>query len=141
MGPTVARRITDGDYRRLLELRATLRAFENWSAQRAAEEGLTPNQHQLLLAVRGHPGRSGPTIREVADYLVIRHNSAVELVDRVERLGLLERRPDETDLRAVRLRLTAEGRRRLTALSDLHLAELLRLAPAFEHLVEQIGGE
>jgi DNA-binding MarR family transcriptional regulator len=65
-----------------------------------------PTQHQLLLALKGHPEPAGPTIGEAAEYLNIRHHSAVGLVDRVERAGLLRRVRDAADARAVRLVLT-----------------------------------
>jgi DNA-binding MarR family transcriptional regulator len=93
------------------------------------EVGLTPAQHQLLLAVRGRPGRDGPTIGEVADILLLRHHSAVELINRAEAAGLVRREPDRSDQRVVRLTLTALGGRRLRQLSERHLEELDRLRP------------
>jgi DNA-binding MarR family transcriptional regulator len=131
----MARRVSDRDYARLLRIRTQLRRFEHWSAERAAEQGLTASQHQLLLAVRGHPDESGPTIGQVADYLLIRHNSAVELVDRTEQSGLLRRERDSQDHRVVRLKVTSEGSRRLEALSGAHLDELAALAPLLEETV------
>jgi len=116
-------------------VRTALRRFEHWSAERAAEHGLTASQHQLLLAVRGHDGPDGPTISQVADYLLIRHHSAVELIDRSARAGLVERVPDADDRRAIRLRLTADGTRILSALTGAHLEELTRLAALFESLI------
>ena len=74
--------LRDADYEDLLALRTGLRRFLRWSEQQAEAAGLTPAQHQLLLAVRGHPDRRGPTVGEVADYLLLRHHSAVGLVDR-----------------------------------------------------------
>lgn len=118
----------DAAYARLLALRTGLRHFERWSAQQAEAAGLTPAHHQLLLAVRGHGDPAGPTIGEVADYLLLRHHSTVGLVDRAEAAGLVHRVRDEADHRVVRLRLTEEGARRLEALSALHLEELERLA-------------
>ena len=119
--------IVDADYRRLLELRDGLRRFLRWSEQRAEAIGLTPAQHQLLLVVRGHDDPLGPTIRDVADHLLLRHHSAVELVDRAVAAGLVRRRPDPADLRTVRLSLTTTGARRLAELSALHLEELRRM--------------
>lgn len=115
-------------YARLLALRTGLRRFERWSAQQAQAAGLTPAQHQLLLAVRGHADPAGPTIGEVADYLLLRHHSTVELVNRAEAAGLVFRTRGEDDHRVVRLRLTEDGSDRLEALSALHLEELDRLA-------------
>ncbi len=120
-------RLTDADYEDLLSLRTGLRRFLRWSDQRAEETGLTPAQHQLLLAVRGHTDRRGPTVGEVADYLLLRHHSAVGLVDRAEEAGLVTRSRDPDDHRVVRLRLAAGGAKRLDALSELHREELQRL--------------
>jgi DNA-binding MarR family transcriptional regulator len=133
------RRVTDRDYARLLAVRVTLREFEHWSAQQAAALGLTAAQHQLLLAIRGHGEPSGPTIGQVADYLMIRHNTAVELVDRTKNSGLLYRVRDEDDHRVVRLRLTDEGRSRLDALSGAHMEELARLRPMIDELSRDVG--
>ena len=130
-----AGRITDADYSRLLAVRTALRRFEHWSAEQAAGQGLTASQHQLLLAVRGHSDARGPTIREVAQYLLIRHHSAVELCDRTQAAGLLTREPDADDHRVVRLRLTTAGARALGALSAVHLDELASLAVLFESLI------
>ncbi|MCL6091836.1 MAG: MarR family winged helix-turn-helix transcriptional regulator [Actinobacteria bacterium] len=115
-------------YARLLALRTGLRHFERWSERQARAAGLTPAQHQLLLAVRGHGDRLAPTIGEVADYLLLRHHSVVGLVDRAEAAGLVYRLRDGDDHRIVRLYLTDEGAERLEALSALHLEELDRLA-------------
>lgn len=115
-------------YARLLALRTGLRRFEAWSARQARAAGLTPAQHQLLLAIRGHADPAGPTIGEAADYLLLRHHSVVGLVDRAEEAGLVYRERSEDDHRIVRLRLTPEGAARLEALSALHLEELERLA-------------
>ncbi|MGH8980717.1 MAG: DUF488 family protein, N3 subclade [Acidimicrobiales bacterium] len=120
--------LSDAAYTRLLDLRTGLRHFERWSAQQARAAGLTPAQHQLLLAIRGHGGSEHPTIGEVADYLLSRHHSVVGLVDRAETAGLVRRARSEEDHRIVRLQLTDEGAARLEALSALHLEELDRLA-------------
>ena len=125
---------TDQDYRRLLQLRTGLRRFLRWSERQAQAAGLTPAQHQLLLAIRGHPDPRGPTLGDVANYLLLRHHSAVGLVDRAEAAGLLTRRKDPDNLSAVRLRLTDEGSHQLEALSELHLEELAHLAPTMQAL-------
>lgn len=119
----------DGDYQRLLELRTGLRRFLRWSEQLAESVGLTPMQYQLLLAIRGHPGRRGPAISDVAQYLLVRHNSAVELVDRAVRAGLVQRDPDDDDARVVRLTLTPLGSMRLEAMAGATMEEVARLAP------------
>lgn len=124
--------VSDDDYRRLLGFRTGLRRFLRWSEDEARAAGLTPAQHQLLLAVRGHPGPAGPSVGELAEYLVLRHHSVVELIDRAGKAGLVERVGDEADHRVVHLRLTAEGERRIEQLSRLHLEEIRRLAPLLE---------
>ncbi len=134
MPPTVARTRTvqDEDYRRLLEFRTGLRRFVRWSEEQARSVGLSPAQHQLMLAVRGHPDDRGPTIGDVADYLLLRHHSAVELVDRAETAGLVRRWPDRDDQRIVRLRLTARGADKLRRLTSVTLEELARLSPRLQ---------
>ncbi|HZD64726.1 MAG TPA: DUF488 family protein [Acidimicrobiales bacterium] len=131
--------LTDDVYAQLLALRTGLRQFQRWSEQQAHEAGLTPAQHQLLLAVRGHPDPRGPTIGEVADYLLLRHHSAVGLVDRADAAGLVRRIRDDTDRRVVRLALTTVGARRLEALSALHLEELRRLTEQLPGLWEGLA--
>ena len=125
----MARQLNDSDYRRLLEFRTGLRRFERWSQEQAAKVDLTPAQHQLILAVRGHPDRRGPTIGDVASYLQLHHNSAVGLVDRAEAAGLVRRVADPSDARIVRLELTPPAEQRLASLAAAHLEELSRLAP------------
>ena len=128
--------LSETDYQNLLAFRAALRRFDRWSEDQARRAGLTPAQHQLLLAVKGHADRRGPTIRQVADYLGVRHHSAVGLTDRAVDAGLVVRERDARDARLVRLALTPLGADRIAALSELHMAELVRLTPVLEHLVE-----
>jgi DNA-binding MarR family transcriptional regulator len=135
------RPISDADYTRLLTVRTRLRRFEHWSAERAAEHGLTPSQHQLLLAVRGHPEPQGPTIGQLADYLLIKHHSAVELVDRTQHAGLISRTRDHDDHRVVRLRLSPEGTRTLAALTGAHIDELGRLSALVESMVGTLAAD
>ena len=115
------------DYERLLAFRTGLRRFLYWSGQQAEAAGITPAQHQLLLAVRGHPDPRGPTIGEIAGYLLVRHHSAVELIDRAVAAGLVARQADSEDARTVRIVLTADGKKRLERLAASHLEELDRL--------------
>jgi DNA-binding MarR family transcriptional regulator len=125
-------KLQDEDFRRLLAFRDGLRRFQHWSEAEAKAVGLTGAQHQLLLAICGHG--TPPSIREVAQHLLLRHHSAVELVDRAVAAGLVERIGDEHDQRIVRLRLTRTGRDRVEALAGAHLKELSRLRPRFESL-------
>jgi DNA-binding MarR family transcriptional regulator len=124
--------IGDAEYRRLLEFRTGLRRFLRWSQDQATAVGLTPTQHQLLLAIRGHEDLRGPTIGEAAGHLLLRHHSTVELVDRAVAAGLVERARDPDDERVVRLLLTPASVARLELLTHLHLEELLRLAPIMQ---------
>ena len=117
--------LTDADFVELLRFRDSLRRFMRWSEDRAKQAGLTAAQHQLLLAIRGHGGR--PTVGDVADHLLLRHHSVVELVDRAQRAGLVIRTDDPDDHRAVRLALSAAGEAHLNALTVDHLDELHRL--------------
>jgi DNA-binding MarR family transcriptional regulator len=130
------RRLSDADLQRLLGFRDGLRRFLRWSEQQARSVGLTGPQHQLLLAVRGHG--APPSIGEVADHLLSRHHSVVELVDRAERAGLLARDVDHEDHRVVRLNVTPLGEEKLLALSAAHLEELSRLRPSFESLWSEL---
>lgn len=125
---------SDAEYQALLELRTGLRRFLRWSEHQARSVGLTPAQHQLLLAIRGHPDPKGPTIGDVAGYLLLRHHSAVGLVDRAQNAGLLVRGGDPDNQSVVRLRLTPKGSKQLEALSELHLEELSHLAPTINAL-------
>ena len=104
-------------------------------SSRRSDAGLSPAQHQLLLAVRGHPDAKGPTVNEVAEHLVLRQNSAVELIDRAEAAGYVSRVPDPADRRIVHIRLTPAARGRLTRLAKAHLEELRRLGPRIHGLV------
>ncbi len=123
----MAPHLTDNDYERLLDFRTGLRRFLHWSDEQAAAAGLTPAQHQLLLAIRGHKDSENPTIGDVAETLLLRHHSAVGLVDRAQTAGFVRRRTDPDDQRMVRLSLTALGSARLRQLSARHLEELKRL--------------
>lgn len=126
------KKLDDDDYRRLLEFRTAIRKFLKYSKTQAANLGLTPTQHQLLLAIRGHKGNPGPTVGDIAECLLIRHHSAVELVDRAEAAGLVVRRNDFEDQRVVRLGLTRSGAAKLERISAANLAEIDRLGPEFQ---------
>jgi DNA-binding MarR family transcriptional regulator len=133
--------LSDAEYQQLLEFRDGLRRFLHWSEQQATVAGLTPAQHQLLLAIRGHAsGGQSPTVGDVAEHLQLRHHSAVGLVDRAEDAGLVQRWSDQDDQRVVRLALTPLGRRRLERLAALHLEELRRLSPRLRPLWADLEG-
>ena len=119
---------TRRDFESALAFRIGLRRFLHWSEQQSRAVGLTPVQHQLLVAIKGHPGDRPPTVSEVADYLMLRRHSVVGLVDRAEAAGFVRRCPDGRDGRVVRLELTEEGDRVVNDLTHVHLAEMHKLA-------------
>lgn len=122
------------DYPALLAFRTALRRFHRWSETQAEAAGLTAAQHQLLLAVKGHDDSRGPTIGDVAEHLLLRHHSAVELVNRAQAAGLVERVKDADDGRIVRLRLCDTGVQALHTLAQLHVDEIRQLEPLLRHL-------
>jgi DNA-binding MarR family transcriptional regulator len=128
------------EYENLLAFRTSLRHFLHWSRSQARAVGLTPAQHQLMVAVKGHPDGRDPAISDLAGYLLLRHHSAVELVDRAVAAGLVERRADAEDGRITRVRLTADGEARLSRLTPAHLDELRTLAPVLDQLVAPWAG-
>jgi len=130
-------RLTQLDFERLLEFRVTLRRFQRWSEDQAAAAGLTHVQHQLLVAIKGHPGGEPPTVGDLAGYLLLRPHSAVELVDRAELAGLVERTRDPADGRVVRVRLTPEGDQILHQLTRAHLERLHELATVLDEFVNR----
>ncbi len=126
--------LEQSDFEHLLELRTGLRRFLRWSEEQAKAAGLTAAKHQLLLAVKGHPDPTGPTIGEIADYLVLRHHSAVGLIDRAEQDGLVRRTPDPKTRSVVHVTLTRTGEAKLDALAEAHLEEITHLAPTMQAL-------
>ncbi len=128
-------RVTRRDYERLLEFRVALRRFQRWSEDQAQAAGLTHVQHQLLVAIKGHPGSQAPTVGDLANYLLLRSHSTGELVDRAEAAGLVERVQDASDGRVVRVRLTKTGDRIVQRLTRAHLEHLHELAAALDELV------
>jgi DNA-binding MarR family transcriptional regulator len=128
------------DYSALLAFRTALRRFHRWSETQAEAAGLTAAQHQLLLAVKGHSDTRGPTIGDVADHLLLRHHSAVELVNRAQAAGLVDRVKDADDGRIVRLRLCDSGEQALRTLAQLHVDEIRQLEPLLRHVTERSDG-
>lgn len=133
--------LTRQDFERLLEFRTSLREFQRWSEDQAQAAGLTHVQHQLLVAVKGHPGSKPPTVGDLAGYLLLRPHSAVELVDRAEAAGLVERTHDPDDGRVVRVQLTGKGDRIVVRLTRAHLSRLHDLAAVLNELVDDQDGE
>ena len=132
--------ITDRDYATLAAFRLALRQFAAFSEAEAKSAGLTPRQHQALLAIRGAgpAGEAGLTVGDVAAHLLIRHNSAVELVDRLVEAGLVVRRPDPADARRMMVVLTDRAEWLLCTLSAAHMQELRAMRPALVTLLETL---
>ncbi|MDE2182767.1 MAG: MarR family transcriptional regulator [Alphaproteobacteria bacterium] len=126
------------DYHHLAAFRRVLRQFLAFSESAARAAGLSPQQHQALLAIKGRDG-SAPTIGDVAGDLAIRHNSMVGLADRLERGGLLRRQSDPKDGRRVVLALTSDAEKLLAQLTAAHREELRRLTPVLKLLLAEIG--
>jgi DNA-binding MarR family transcriptional regulator len=127
---------TREDFQNNLRFRVTLRRFLRWSEDQATAAGLTPAQHQLLVAIKGHPGPEAPAIRDIAEYLLLQSHSAVGLIDRAEAAGVVRRRQDEKDARVVRVHLTEKGDRLVEDLTTAHLAELYNLAESLNSLLK-----
>jgi len=124
------------DYQALAGFRYQIRRFLHFSEEAARVEGLEPQQHQLMLAVCGLNTTLGPTVGELAAHLLIRHHSAVGLIDRLAERGLVERVQGAEDRRQVRIRLTAEGERKLKRLAGVHRAELRQSGPALVSVLQ-----
>jgi len=112
------------DYKALAQFRFELRKFLAFSEAAARRQKLTPQHHQALLAIKGFSGSGAAAIGDLAARLLVRHHTAVELVDRMARLGLVVRVADPDDGRRSLVQLTSDGERRLRKLSKLHLQEL-----------------
>ena len=126
----MAPRIRHAEYEALAEIRYRIRCFLVFSEASARGAGVEPQQHQLLLAIRGMPEDIPPTIGRVAERLRLQHNSTVELVNRSCENGLVEKRASDGDRREVKLQITARGLRILEKLALSHRTELRKAAPA-----------
>ncbi|MFG1812218.1 MarR family winged helix-turn-helix transcriptional regulator [Kribbella sp. NPDC049174] len=126
----MAEPLTKADFEALARFRFGIRRYLRFSEQTVRAHGLTPQQYQLLLALKGYPGREWATLSELADRLQLRHHSVGELVNRAQAQGLVDRTPHPGDARAVRIQLTPEGDRALARLSALHRDELRRMRTA-----------
>jgi DNA-binding MarR family transcriptional regulator len=126
------------DYEALADFRYRLRQFLSFSEKAAHEAGITPRQHQALLAIKGFPGRDHVSVGELAEQLQIAHHSAVELTDRLAGQNLVARRNSTEDRRSVFLRVTKKGEHLLAKLSLAHRAEIQRMGPAMQQLLDRI---
>ena len=116
--------ISKSEFEAIAEFRYAIRKFLRFSEQAARKEGITPQQHQLMLAIKGFPGRDTATVTELAERLQMRQHSMVGLIDRTESQGLVRREPGTTDRRHVFIRITAAGETMLQRLAIQHHREL-----------------
>jgi DNA-binding MarR family transcriptional regulator len=121
--------VSKAEYETLAAFRYALRRFLSFSEEKIKSVGLTPRQHQGLLAIKGFPGRESITVGELAERLQVRHHSAVGLANRLAAQGLVERVPAEGDKRRVMLALTPRGSEVLEQLAIIHRDELRRIGP------------
>ena len=133
-------KLTTRDYAQLAEFRFALRTFLRFSESAAEEVGLTSQHYQAMLILRASAGGPIVTIADLAQQLLLKHNSAVGLVDRLENEGLMERVRSETDRRKVELRLTPRGREVLGELAAAHRQELARLGTVLKDFFAQLPG-
>lgn len=134
------RPFTNRDFQQLASLRYALRQFVRSSELAARRVGLTPRQHQALLAVRGAPEDRAATVGHVAEWLQIRHHSAVGLLDRLEEKGFVVRRPGVEDRRQVFISVTDAGNQILDKLAHTHREELRRIGPQLLATLEDLLG-
>jgi DNA-binding MarR family transcriptional regulator len=141
--PASAARVATADYRTLSAFRYALRQFLHFSTEAARRAGLSSQQHQTLLALKGFPARQHASVGELAERLDLRPHSAVGLVDRLVKRNLVRREPDPADRRRVRVGLTAQGEALIGRLSSVHRDELRRLGPELQRLLAVLdsGGD
>lgn len=130
--------LCQSDYRALAELRYQIRSFLSFSERAAREHGVEPQQHQLLLALKGLPEGRRPTIGTIAERLCVEHHTAVTLTDRLERAGLVQRARGERDRREVLLSITERGQELLWHLSALHREQLKTVGPQLQRALSAI---
>jgi DNA-binding MarR family transcriptional regulator len=130
--------VSQEEYETLATFRYQLRRFLRFSEAAARRVGLTPQQHQALLAIKGFPERDYVTIGELAERLQIKHHSAVGLVDRLVAQELVTREAATEDRRQVYITLTARGTELLSELTVAHKEELRRMGVTLQKLLEQI---
>ena len=131
--------LSDREYRALARFRHALRVFLRFSEEAARAHGVTPAQHQLLLAIRGHEGVLAPTVGDMAEALQQQHHSVVELVNRAAEADLVVRTVDQHDRRRQRLALTHRGQEVIEELSTVHRAELRRYRTDLLAALEALG--
>ncbi|HEX2651606.1 MAG TPA: MarR family transcriptional regulator [Burkholderiales bacterium] len=132
--------LTDDDYERLAAFRHAVRQFLHFSESVASGVGLTGQQYQAMLAIRSMNGRGQVTINDLARQLLIRHNSAVGLVDRLVAQGLMIRERVPEDRRKARLKLSPKGEQLLGRLASVHRVKLNRIGPDIHRILSELAG-
>ena len=132
--------LTSTDYDRLAAFRYALRRFLHFSESVATGVGLTGQQYQAMLAIRSMDARGPVTINDLARQLLIRHNSAVGLVDRLVAQGLMIRERMPEDRRKARLRLSVKGEQVLGRLASVHRLKLGRIGPDIHRILGELAG-
>ncbi|MDE1996068.1 MAG: MarR family transcriptional regulator [Rhizobiaceae bacterium] len=130
--------LSQADYEALATLRYTLRKFMDFSTSAANDEGLPPQQHQALLAIKGNPEGGAMTIGMLAERLIIAPHTATELVGRLIEAGYVSRHPDPSDKRRQTLQLTGKSEDILHRLSAIHLREIREMAPRLIEVLTQL---
>jgi DNA-binding MarR family transcriptional regulator len=133
-------RLTKRDIENLAEFRQALRRFVHFSERAARGVGLSPQQHQLMLTIKGTKGREWATVGEIAKRLQVSHNGAVTLVTRAETMGLVQRNRSTRDRRVVQVELTRRGEALIRRLSAQHKAELGRLSTILLQQLNELRG-
>jgi DNA-binding MarR family transcriptional regulator len=136
----ITNKLSKSQYEMLAAFRHALRQFLHFSEQAAHAAGVTPQQHQALLAIKGFPGRDEVTVGELAERLQLRHHSAVGLTDRLVAENLVTRTPSDRDRRRVFVRLTPHGEEVLESLASAHSKQLKRIGPHLNRLLQQFSG-
>lgn len=131
------KQLSKSQYEMLAAFRYALRRFIHFSEQAAQSAGITPQQHQALLAIKGFPGRDRVTVGELAERLQLRHHSTVGLIDRLVSESLVARAASSQDRRQVFVQLTRHGEQVLEGLSAAHSKQLKRMSPELNLLLQQ----
>jgi DNA-binding MarR family transcriptional regulator len=134
----LGKRLSRSDYESLSAFRHALKQFLKFSEEAARAVGLTPTQHQALLAIKGFQGREHVTNGELAERLHIKHHSAVGLINRLEAQRLVVRKKGDSDRREVYVTLTRRGARLLEQLTAVHQEELRHIAPQLSRVLESM---
>lgn len=133
------RAVSQADYELLAGFRHTLREFIHFSHEAAAAAGITPHQHEAMLVIKSLVRNHQPNVGELAAWLKIRHQSAVGLVNRMIRRGLIRKCPAALDHRQVLVHLTAAGEDMLHQLTAAHKAEITRLGPVLQSTLAKLN--